>query len=208
MERSFAERLRSEETKFREEAKRQLDQERSKIEAKAIKAAEAKAKGELQRIQREARDQASLVRKLTGDLEAKDREIEAELKRRLQGARKQMESDIAERLDDKYRGKELEAQRRLNDARTQIGNLERKLDQSSRQMQGDVSEGRLVDVLAKAFSADNVQSLSKRVGGADVIQRVHSHTGEECGAIVWGVKKHRSVESCLAREAASGPTPR
>ena len=99
-----------------------------------------------------------------------------------------MESDIAERLDDKYRGKELEAQRRLNDARTQIGNLERKLDQSSRQMQGDVSEGRLVDVLAKAFSADNVQSLSKRGGGADVIQRVHSHTGEECGAIVWESK--------------------
>ena len=55
LERSFAERLRSEETKFREEAKRQLDQERPKIEAKAIKAAEAKAKGELQRIQREAR---------------------------------------------------------------------------------------------------------------------------------------------------------
>jgi hypothetical protein len=55
-------------------------------------------------------------------------------------------------------------------------------------MQGDVSEGRLVDVLATAFPGDEVQSLTKRGGGADVLQRVCSHNQEECGTIVWESK--------------------
>lgn len=188
LERDFAERLRSEGAKLREQSDRQLSQERYRIEGEAMKKAEAKARGEIERIQREAKGQSDMVRKLTGQLEAKEREVETELKKRLQGARKQLESEIAERLEDEYRGKEVEAQRRLSDARTQITDLKRKLDDSSRQMQGDVSEGRLVDVLARAFSSDDVQPLSKRGGGADVLQRVYSHNREECGAIVWESK--------------------
>jgi hypothetical protein len=188
LERDFAERLSSEGAKLREQSDRQLSQERSRIEGDAMKKAEAKTRGEIERIQREAKGQSDMVRKLTGQLEVKEREVETELKKRLQGARKQLESEIAERLEDEYRGKEVEAQRRLSDARTQITDLKRKLDDSSRQMQGDVSEGRLVDVLARAFSSDDVQPLSKRGGGADVLQRVHSHNREECGAIVWESK--------------------
>jgi len=187
-ERDFAERLRSEGAKLREQSDRQLSQERSRIEGEAIKKAEAKARGEIERIQREAKGQSDMVQKLTSQLEAKEREVETELKKRLQGARKQLESEIAERLEDEYRGKEVEAQRRLSDARTQITDLKRKLDDSSRQMQGDVNEGRLVDVLARAFPLDEIQPLSKRGGGADVLQRVYSHNREECGAIVWESK--------------------
>jgi len=188
LERGLAERLGSEETKLREQAEIRLRQELSKLDGKATKLAEAKARDEVRRIQREAKGNADLVRKLTGQLEDKDREAEAEIKKRLQARQKQMESEVADRVHEEYRGKELEAQRRLSDARTQIQNLERKLDQGSRQMQGDVSEGRLVDVLARAFQTDDVQSLSKRVGGADVLQRVHSPNHEECGAIVWESK--------------------
>lgn len=188
LEQDFAARLRSQETKLREQSEKHLGQERSRMEGEATKAADAKARVEIQRIQRETKDQADLVRQLTSQLEAKERQVETELKKRLQGAKKQLESEIVERLDEDYRGKEIEAQRRLDDARTQIADLKRKLDDSSRQMQGDVSEGRLVDVLARAFSSDDVQSLSKRVGGADVLQRVCSNHHEECGAIVWESK--------------------
>lgn len=188
MERDFAARLREEEVKLREQSERRLRQDRARMDSDARKAAEARVRSEVQRIQREAKDQADMVRKLTGQLEAKDRQIEAELKKRLHAAKKQLESEVTERLNDEYLGKEIESQRRLADARSQIAALKRRLDDSSRQMQGDVSEGRLVDVLAKAFPSDDVQSLSKRGGGADVLQRVCSPTHEECGTIVWESK--------------------
>jgi hypothetical protein len=188
LEQDLSERLRAEERKLRDQADSQLRQERSRIEDEANQAAEAKARDEIQRVQREARGQADMVRNLTAQLEAQKCNVETEITKRLQTAKPQMESAITERLDEQYRGKELETQRRLNDARTQIANLERRLDQTSRQMQGDVSEGRLVDVLARAFPGDDVQSLTKRVGGADVLQRVCSQSQEECGAIVWESK--------------------
>jgi hypothetical protein len=188
LEQDLSERLRAEERKLRDQADSQLRQERSRIEDEANQAAEAKARDEIQRVQREARGQADMVRNLTAQLEAQKCNVETEITKRLQTAKPQMESAITERLDEQYRGKELETQRRLNDARTQIANLERRLDQTSRQMQGDVSEGRLVDVLARAFPGDDVQSLTKRVGGADVLQRVCSQNQEECGAIVWESK--------------------
>jgi hypothetical protein len=188
MERDFSARLRAEQAKLRDQIDEKLRQERSKIEDKARKAAQAESRDEIRRIEREAKDQADTVRKLTTQLEAVERDVEVEIRKRVQGAKRQLESDIADRLDEKYRGKELEAQRRLSDAHSQIANLERKLDQTSRQMQGDVSEGRLVDILSRAFPGDDVQSVSKRVGGADVLQRVCSQNQEECGAIVWESK--------------------
>ncbi len=152
LERDFQIRLRSEEAKLRDQADRQIRRERARVEAEAVKKAEAKTRSEVERARREAANQSRLVQKLTTQLEKKDRTIETEIKRRMQGTRKQIEADVEERLDDEYRGRELEAQRRLSDARIQITNLKRKLDDSSRQIQGEVMEERLVDLLTKAFA--------------------------------------------------------
>jgi hypothetical protein len=75
LEQDLSERLRAEERKLRDQADSQLRQERSRIEDEANQAAEAKARDEIQRVQREARGQADMVRNLTAQLEAQKRDV-------------------------------------------------------------------------------------------------------------------------------------
>src|SRR5262245_17919150 len=187
LEQELAGRIRAEESRLKEESKQQLRVDRQRLEADARKKAEAAAREEIERAARESKRQSAEIRKLSERLERNERDREGEIRKQVQLAKKKLETEIGERLDDEYRGRDLEAQRKLSDARNQIADLKRRLDDSSRQLQGDVVEGRLADVLAIAFGADDVQAIGKR-GGADVVQCVRAQNGETCGSIVWESK--------------------
>jgi hypothetical protein len=188
LETELAARINAEETRLKGEAERQLRQDRHGIEVEARKKADAAARHGIERAERESRRQAIEVQRLSELLERNQRDRDSEVRKQVQLARRRLETEISEQLDDEYRGRELEAQRKLSDARDQISDLKRKLDDSTRQLQGDLVEGRLVDVLAAAFSTDDVKAVGKRAGGADVLQSVVSPGGEACGTIVWESK--------------------
>jgi hypothetical protein len=187
LEQELAGRIQAEESRLQEQSERQLRADRQRLEVDARRKAEAAAREELDRAEREAKRQSAEIRKLSELVERNERGRESEIRKQVQLAKKKLETEIGERLDDEYRGRELEAQRKLSDARNQIGDLKRRLDDSTRQLQGDIVEGRLADVLALAFGADDVQAIGKR-GGADVVQSVRTQNGETCGTIVWESK--------------------
>jgi hypothetical protein len=187
LEQELAGRIKAEELRLKEQSERQLHADRQRIEAQARKQAEASTREELDRAERESKRQSAEIRKLADQLERNERDRESEIRKQVQLTKKKLETEIGERLDDEYRGRDLEAQRKLSDARNQIADLKRRLDDSTRQLQGDIFEGRLADVLATAFAVDDVQAVGKR-GGADVVQRVRAQSGETCGTIVWESK--------------------
>ena len=187
LEQELAGRIKAEEARLKEESERQLRVDRQRLEAEARKHADAAARDELDRAARESKRQSAEILKLSERLERNERDRESEIKKQVQLAKKKLETEINGRLDDEYRGRDLEAQRKLSDARNQIADLKRRLDDSTRQLQGDVVEGRLADVLAMAFGGDDVQAVGKR-GGADVVQSVRAQSGETCGTIVWESK--------------------
>jgi hypothetical protein len=187
LEEELAGRIRAEESRLKEQSERQLRADRQRLEVDARKKAEAAAREELDRAERESKRQSAEIRKLSELLERNERGRESEIRKQVQLAKKKLETEIGERLDNEYRGRDLEAQRKLSDARNQIGDLKRRLDDSTRQLQGDIVEGRLADILALAFGADDVQAIGKR-GGADVVQCVRAQNGETCGTIVWESK--------------------
>ncbi|WP_237706021.1 DUF2130 domain-containing protein [Methanocella conradii] len=69
--------------------------------------------------------------------------------------------------------------------------LKRKAEQGSQQ-QGEVLELKLEEILRSAFPYDIIEPVGKGRKGGDVIQHVHSLSGEDCGAILWEAKRAKA----------------
>jgi hypothetical protein len=65
----------------------------------------------------------------------------------------------------------------------------RKLEQGSQQTQGEVLELQIEETLKREFPGDEIKEVPKGRLGADLVQTVHSRTGEVCGTIVWELKR-------------------
>ncbi|OGY17438.1 MAG: hypothetical protein A2785_01180 [Candidatus Chisholmbacteria bacterium RIFCSPHIGHO2_01_FULL_49_18] len=82
-----------------------------------------------------------------------------------------------------------EKDKKLQDAQEQILELQRKMQQGSQQLQGEVQELELEKLLAAEFPSDEVIEVKKGKLGADVIEKVMTTYGTSCGIIVWESKR-------------------
>jgi hypothetical protein len=87
--------------------------------------------------------------------------------------------------------KEAELQKTIADMRAQLVEAQRKADQGSQQMQGEVLELALEEGLKRAFPFDLIEEVKKGVRGGDVIQRVLTRTGEPAAVLLWETKRAR-----------------
>jgi hypothetical protein len=71
----------------------------------------------------------------------------------------------------------------------QVEDLSRRLKQGSQQSQGEALEASLEEMLQREFPHDSIEPVPKGITGADVIQRVRTDTGIECGTILWEAKR-------------------
>ena len=90
---------------------------------------------------------------------------------------------------ERFRLKELEYQKKIEDAQKANEDLRRKLEQGSQQLQGEVFELELENIIKNAFPFDIVEEIRKGVRGADVLQTVITRTGQICGKIIWEAKR-------------------
>ncbi len=168
----------------------------------ADKAARKKLGAEVSQMRRdlgeaEAELEAAHKRELTfrkrqRELDERQKNLELELQRKLDDERKQMEEQISARLAEGGRLRDLEKDKQLADMRRQIDDLKRKAEQGSQEARGEAVEVVLEDMLRLAFPQDEIESISKGVRGADLLQRVRGSVGRPCGAILWEFKAARS----------------
>jgi hypothetical protein len=59
-------------------------------------------------------------------------------------------------------------------------------------LQGEVQELELENLLTAKFPFDSIEPVGKGEFGGDVLQRVVSQTGQQCGAILWESKRTRN----------------
>ena len=74
----------------------------------------------------------------------------------------------------------------------QIQQLQRKAEQGSQQIQGEVLELDLRSQLCDAFGSDEITDVPKGVSGGDLIQSVRSISGRPCGEILWESKRTKN----------------
>ena len=138
---------------------------------------------------KEFREQEMALRQEKAKLEESRREMELELHRKIDEERKKIEEQIRNSESERFKLKEAEYQKKIEDAQKANDDLRRKLEQGSQQLQGEVLELELEGILKTAFPFDTVEAVRKGARGADVLQTVVTRTGQACGKIVWEAKR-------------------
>lgn len=132
------------------------------------------------------------LRKRERELEERAKDIELEVARKIDQERKKVEDEVVKRISDERRMRDAEKDKQINDMRRQIEDLKRRAEQGSQQAQGEVQELELEKEISQLFPADNVQPVPKGMQGADVIQEVLTNSGNRCGAIIWESKRTKN----------------
>ncbi len=85
-----------------------------------------------------------------------------------------------------------EYEKQLADQKRLIGEMKRKAEQGSVQLQGEVQELALEEMLRRQFPFDRIDEVPKGVRGADVVQTVVDSLQRNCGKIIFESKRTKS----------------
>lgn len=115
-------------------------------------------------------------------------ELEKQILEREKAIEERFKQKEAEKTD--FKVKELE--KKLADQKTLIETMQRKAEQGSMQMQGEVQELALEELLRSTFPFDSIDEVGKGVKGADAIQTVRNNLGQVCGKIIYESKNTKA----------------
>lgn len=124
----------------------------------------------------------------TAELQQKQQELDLELERRLASARAEDEKRLRALIGQEQSLKLAERDKQIEDMKKVIDDLQRKSQQGSQELQGEVLELDIQAALAQQFPHDDIAPVPKGVSGADLIQEVKNGQGRACGRIVWETK--------------------
>lgn len=140
-----------------------------------------KSKVEIERLKREKDE-------LKGTIEA---EAEKALTEKLNSAKEEISKQ--EQAKNELRFKEL--QKRLDDQIELTKQMERKQQQGSMQLQGEVQELAIEEWLINSFPLDTIEEIKKGARGADCVQVVHTRSKQNCGTIYYESKRTKDFQA-------------
>lgn len=109
------------------------------------------------------------------------RQVDAQLAQREAQARAQEKENAALHT--------AELQKKLDDMTAQMAEMQRRAEQGSQQLQGEVLELALEEGLRRVFPLDAIEEVRKGQRGGDVIHRVIAHSGSGAGVLLWETKR-------------------
>src|SRR3989338_5263148 len=185
--------------KIDEEVARKLMLERNNIVKEARKKAETETSLEIKALKedleskdkklQETQQNELALRKQKADLEARERNVDLEVARKIDSERVSIYSEASRKADEEYQLKDKDKERKIADLIKQLDEAKRKAEQGSQQAQGEVLEIELEQMLKSAFPYDIIEPVPKGIKGADVLQKVNNPMGQYCGTIIWESKR-------------------
>ena len=155
-----------------------------------------KALGERDRALAEKSQQVAMLReeqlqlrrereKLKDEKAALALEVQKQVDQQLQ----RRESIARAQEQERFQLEKAELQKKLDDAGEQLAAAQRKMEQGSQQLQGEVLELVIEEGLRRAFPLDAIEEVKKGQRGGDVLQRVVTRGGQVAGTILWETKR-------------------
>lgn len=167
------------ESKVRQEVNTEVANLKMEVEEKQIKLNEAKKlELENERIKREANE--------------REAEIKLQYEKTLTLERSKIENSIVDREAERHEMKLAERDKQLADLKKQLEVAQRKAEQGSQQLQGEVQETAIENLLITKFPCDEMTEVKKGINGADVLLQVVNSRGNECGMIAIESKRAKS----------------
>ena len=126
-------------------------------------------------------------------LELKDK-LEAELEHKLSQAVSVERERLRKQEADKAQLKLAEKDQVIEQLRQQAAEAQRKAEQGSMQIQGEVQELAIENWLRKNFPLDTIEEIKKGARGADCIQIVNTHNRDNVGSIYYESKRTKAFQ--------------
>ena len=134
-----------------------------------------KSKAEIEKLKREKS-------------ELKD-EIEADAEQKLNEQIRDAKIKIHQVEKEKNDAKLKEVQIKLDDQKKLTEEMQRKQNQGSMEMQGEIGEKAIEEWLASQFPLDVIEEIKKGARGGDCIQNINTPTQQKCGIIYYESKR-------------------
>ena len=135
-------------------------------------------------------------------LKNKEAELEITVQKKLAEERHSIGEQIRKQENEKHLMKDSEQNMRMRELEKQLEDqkklaeeMKRKAEQGSMQLQGEVQEQALEELLKTTFPFDVISEVGKGVRGADCIQTVRNHVGQECGKIIYESKRTKDFSN-------------
>lgn len=135
--------------------------------------------------------QADAVRK-ERELDDAKREMQLTIDQAVSKGIVSARADAQVEAEQRMQLKVLEKEETIAAMQTKIEDLRRKAEQGSQQLQGEAQEIHLEKLLRAQFPHDEIVPVPKGVHGGDIVQRVRSTSGRDCGTILWESKNTKT----------------
>ena len=102
--------------------------------------------------------------------------------------------EIKRSLEEKARLDMAERDKVISDLNHKLQDAQRRAEQGSTQLQGEVQELAIEDWLRARFPLDTVEEIKKGARGADCLQTVHTRSRQNCGTIYYESKRAKAFQ--------------
>jgi len=194
IEATVEERLKSEQARIaKEEARKARLALATDLEEKDKKVSELEQtlKKRDEKLAEAQRAQTDLLKKQR-ELEDAKREIDLTIEKRVQESIGAARDQGRKQAEEQLKFKVMEKEQTIAAMQKQIEDLNRRAEQGSQQLQGEVQELELESILRSKFPHDIIEPVPKGEYGGDVLQRVMNAMGQQCGTIIWESKRTKS----------------
>lgn len=123
------------------------------------------------------------------DLKNREAELEIMVQKKLNDERLQISDSIRKQEQEKLALKMKELEKQVQDSKKLAEEMQRKAEQGSMQLQGEVLELALEELLRANFPFDTIEEVAKGVKGADCVQHVKNSMAQTCGKIIYESKR-------------------
>ena len=194
--------LKDREQTLTKEVDQQLKKRVLEVEASATKKAEEKfadvvteLKGDIDlkndSIKKYREMETSLRLEKTRLEEAKD-DLQLTVQRKLDEERAGIRKDAEDKVNEQHRLKDKEKEKVIDDLKNSLVEMQRKAEQGSMEIQGEVLEQDFEAQLKRYFLHDDIAPVPKGIRGADLIQTVRTSLGADCGVLLWETKNTKA----------------
>ncbi|MGH7748245.1 MAG: DUF2130 domain-containing protein, partial [Candidatus Dormibacteria bacterium] len=144
--------------------------------------------GELKEVKKNLVEQEIKSRRAQRKVEAEREQEKLAAEKGRAEDEKRIRKEERQRAADAHRLTDVEYEKQLKDQRDRLEEAQRKLEQGSQQLQGEVAEISLERGLGGTYPGDDITPIKTGVRGADVLQTVRTPLGTEAGKILWESK--------------------
>lgn len=192
------------EDKIRNGIQEGLKEEKQRLEKKLREKIEGEQSEQIKSLHEELNQKSNMLKefnKAKSEIERLKREkeeikdaIEVESERRLTKTLIEEREKIRKNEEDKMQFKVDEKDQVIMQLNRQLQEAQRKAEQGSIQLQGEVQELAIEDWLKSNFPLDTIEEIKKGARGADCLQTVNTRTIKNCGSIYYESKRTKGFQ--------------